>query len=563
MIPPSSHAPSSSNAIWSGTTHIKASSESMRMVLLTASLIGIQFTWGIEMTYCTPYLLNLGLTKSHVSLVWIAGPLSGLVMQPIIGILADASTSPWGRRRPYMVVGTIVVAACLLLLGWTAEVVAHLMPSASVNIRREATIALAVVAIYGVDFAVNAVQACSRSLIVDSLPSNKQQSGSAWASRMVAVGHLVGYAIGAVDLTGVFGTALGDSQFKQLTIISALALILCVSVTCWAVQERVLVSRRRTSSEKDDKGGIVAMVMQIVRTTQNLPARISAICWITFWCWIGWFPFLFYSTTWIGEVYLRYNAPPEARDHPDSLGQVGRMGSMTLIIFSLVTFVASVLLPWVVQSPEEEAGGIGEFTPRPPESIAGVLLALQKYKPTLLSAWGYSIVIFGASMICAPFVTSMRAATTIVALCGIPWAMQCWAPFTFLGQEINRLSTTTHPLTGAPKRRDSSDLTHAQKDALYSDLEKHAAADPAPGSDLAGVYLGILNLYSTVPQFIGTVISWTVFSLLEPGKSPELAKHAHPDEHHGTDGPNAIAVCLFIGALAAVMAARETRRLEG
>lgn len=98
---------------------------------------------------------------------------------------------------------------------------------------------------------------------------------------------------------------------------------------------------------------------------------------------------------------------------------------------------------------------------------------------------------------------------------------------------------------------------------MYSDLEKYSApSEQQNGSDLSGVYLGILNLYTTIPQFIGTVISWAVFSILEPGKSPELAKHAHPDEHHGTDGPNAIAVCLFIGALAAVMAVRETRRLD-
>jgi solute carrier family 45 protein 1/2/4 len=78
----------------------------------------------------------------------------------------------------------------------------------------------------------------------------------------------------------------------------------------------------------------------------------------------------------------------------------------------------------------------------------------------------------------------------------------------------------------------------------------------------AGVYLGILNLYTTLPQFIGTFISWVVFSLLEPGKSPELARHAPPDEHHGTDGPNAIAICLFIGAIAAGIAAYETQKLK-
>lgn len=96
---------------------------------------------------------------------------------------------------------------------------------------------------------------------------------------------------------------------------------------------------------------------------------------------------------------------------------------------------------------------------------------------------------------------------------------------------------------------------------------QHLPDDPAsPTSsstgELAGVYLGILNLYCTMPQFVGTFISWIVFSILEPGKSPELAKEAHPDEHHSTDGPNAIAVCLFIGALSAVGAAYATSRLK-
>lgn len=76
------------------------------------------------MTYCTPYLLQLGLTKSKLSLVWIAGPLSGLIMQPIVGIMADKSTSKWGRRRPVMVGGTVIVSICLLILGWTKEIVA-------------------------------------------------------------------------------------------------------------------------------------------------------------------------------------------------------------------------------------------------------------------------------------------------------------------------------------------------------------------------------------------------------------------------------------------------------
>lgn len=72
---------------------------------------------------CTPYLLQLGLTKSRTSLVWIAGPLSGLVIQPLIGVIADRSRSKYGRRRPFMIMGSLVVALCLIMLGWTEEIV--------------------------------------------------------------------------------------------------------------------------------------------------------------------------------------------------------------------------------------------------------------------------------------------------------------------------------------------------------------------------------------------------------------------------------------------------------
>lgn len=89
---------------------------------------------------------------------------------------------------------------------------------------------------------------------------------------------------------------------------------------------------------------------------------------------------------------------------------------MALIVFSIVTFAGSIVLPWIVKPPEQEKP---EFTPRPPASLAPVVEQLEKYKPTLLTAWTFSHLIFAASMILAPFVTSLRFATVIVATCGM------------------------------------------------------------------------------------------------------------------------------------------------
>jgi len=439
------------------------------------------------------------------------------------------------------------------MLGFTTEILSVFVKDD--HTRRPMAIAFAVLSIYGVDFAINAVQASTRSLIVDTLPASKQQLGSAWASRMVAIGHMIGYVAGAMDLGQLFGNSIGDTQFKRLTVVAAAFLCATVGLTCWAVQEKMLVLSEK-DKEQHKKEGAVDMLTKIFTTALHLPRRIHAICWIQFWSWIGWFPFLFYTTQFIGEVYLRYNAPQEVRDHPDTLGQVGRIGSLSLVAFSIITLAGSVILPWFVESPEQEAP---EFTPRPPASVARFLLEAERFKPSLLTAWTYSHVIFAASMVMAPFVTSLRAATVIVAMCGIPWALSCWAPFTFMGIEINKLSEPhSSNCHIRPKDRDSIDLDSSYRSAP---LEKDTVSSSKDGN-LAGVYLGVLNMFTTLPQFIGTFISWAVFSVLEPGKSPELAKHAHPDEHHSTDGPNAIAVCLFIGALAALVASYESNKLR-
>lgn len=160
---------------WSGQPDIKGSSEIARMVLLNAVSVGMTFTWGVEMTCkfryaycpwvvtladqlfspdCTPYLLSLGLTKGQTSMVWIAGPLSGLVVQPIIGVVSDEYRSKWGRRRPFIVIGSLLVAGGLLTLGFTKEIVGLFVSDEGA--RKILTIVVAVFALYATDFAINA-----------------------------------------------------------------------------------------------------------------------------------------------------------------------------------------------------------------------------------------------------------------------------------------------------------------------------------------------------------------------------------------------------------------------
>ncbi|CRL20575.1 Major facilitator superfamily, general substrate transporter [Penicillium camemberti] len=558
-------------ARWAGTPSIKGRNESTRMALLTFSLVGLQFTWGTEMTYCTPYLLQLGLTKSKTSLVWIAGPLSGLIIQPLIGVIADRSRSKWGRRRPFMVYGSLVVAFCLLVLGWTKEIVGLFVkdPEKAKN----GTIALAVVSIYAVDFSINVVQACCRGLIVDTLPIPSQQAGSAWAGRMSAIGQLFAYVVGAIDTVSIFGTFLGDTQFKQMTVIAALSLMVAVAITSYSVKERVLISAR-----DDGSAGAIQVLSQLFKTTFELPPRIQAICWAQFWAWIGWFPFLFYSTTWVGETYFRYEVPKDdMAKATDMLGEVGRVGSLSLTVFSSITVLSSVLLPFCIMQPDTKRT---RFTARPPPKVAAVLKAITAIRPDLQTAWLISHIMFAATMIFAPLAHSRAFATFLVAVCGIPWAISGWAPFAFMGVEINKLTMGGYSpaipssrsgvtmITSASIRNNAADteldvlrLNHHDSTDSDTDEEEHASNIPSTG-ELAGIYLGVLNVYTTLPQFVGTFISWIVFSILEPGAEPTSDNNSDSWMNLDKDRYNAISICLFIGAISALVAAEATRRLR-
>jgi len=99
---------------------------------------------------------------------------------------------------------------------------------------------------------------------------------------------------------------------------------------------------------------------------------------------------------------------------------------------------------------------------------------------------------------------------------------------------------------------------HSPSPSSPSSSSPSTSTTTSSTGELAGIYLGILNLFTTLPQFVGTFISMIVFSILEPGKSPELAE----GDEHETEGVNAIAVCLFVGAVSAVGAAYATARLR-
>jgi solute carrier family 45 protein 1/2/4 len=139
--------------------HFQATKSIWYLILLTISIGGLQIAWSVELSNGSPYLLSLGLSKSLMALVWIAGPLSGTLVQPYVGMLSDNCRISWGKRKPFMLGGAAATMFSLMFLAWTKEIVSGVLGLFGADLNSEGVkisiIVVAVIWVYILDFAIN------------------------------------------------------------------------------------------------------------------------------------------------------------------------------------------------------------------------------------------------------------------------------------------------------------------------------------------------------------------------------------------------------------------------
>ncbi|CAB4496159.1 unnamed protein product [Rhizophagus irregularis] len=545
---------------------IRGGNKTVKMILLTQCLAGLQFTWTVELAYGTPYLLSIGLSKSIMSLVWLAGPLSGLIMQPIVGTLSDNSTSRFGRRRPFLLAGSLAVVFAFMFIGWSKEIIGIFFSKES-SMMTLLTQCLAVVSFYVLDFAINCVQASCRVLIVDILPPSQQEEGTAWAGRMVGIGSVLGYFMGFVNLVEVF-PFLGKTQLQVLCVIASILLLVSDALTCWAVTEQIYTG----SSNKSTSALTAAYetLASIIKSIRTLPKYIQQICNVQLFAWIGWFPFLFYSTTWVAEIHSRFANDSSEEPSDDSVGDSIRAGSFSLLLYSIISLVASFVLPFLISSNDSTRP---KFSWKQLFQIPFVFLTVPKL-------WTISHFIFASSMLSTWFVTNGTQANILISLCGIAWAITMWAPFSILGEYIakeyrspkqsNDIDDDTNQLmynlveTGAVLEggdNESEDNDENLRTSMRTSTEETTSEIPfidshgdisTKDSSEAGVLLGIHNIYIVLPQFLVTIFSSIIFAILEPSGDKNTIRQHHP--HDKNLDADSIGFVLRVGGFMAIIA---------
>lgn len=494
------------------------------ILLLTVIIGGLQLSWCAEFSNGTPFLLSLGMSKTLMSLVWIAGPLSGSVGQPIVGVLSDESRLRFGRRRPFIIGGGIATIASLLLLSWSKDIIAFLSggdnpSSAEIKSR---TIPFAVFFVYLLDFSISAIQAAARAYIVDNVPTHQQQIANAWAARMTGIGNIVGYVLGSMDLANAF-PYLGNSQFKVLSACASIALVVTVVPSCWYIGENdpntditiQKIAEEESVNAKTRGSKLVQVWSDTVKAVSNLSPQTWLICKVQFFAWIGYFPMLFYTTTYVGEMYIKEyfdnrpdDAPPLTEDDWDKLWEDGtRKGTQALVVYSITSLLANFIFPYLTDASYLSDHDVEVMRNLRHHHMEGnsFLAKLNYYKELILfkirikgltvaRVWTYCHILFIILMVTTFFITSSTAATVFVGVLGVCWACALWAPFTLISEEASRIRVKK------TKAAQSHVLANSNKQYMRYEHE-------------AGVVLGVMNVFISSPQVISSLFSSLLFKI--------------------------------------------------
>lgn len=369
------------------------------------------------------------------------------------------------------------------------------------------------------------------------------------ASRIVGVGNIIGYVAGYADLPGLFWW-LGNTQFKGLCAIASFALFGTVVLSCLVIRER---DPRLEAPPAKDKAGVLSFFRKIFTSIKRLPPQTKKVCEVQFCAWIGFFPMLFYTSSYIGEIY----AEPFLEENPnmtpeqlhDLYEEATRIGTFALLIFAITSLATNVFLPFFIaptydNRPVAEAAGSGEDTAsfNDYDGPKSWLERLVIPGFTLRRAWMYSQILFFGAMICTVFVRSVEVATVLIGLVGITWALTLWAPWAIISAEISHrdaLLRSQRQLSLSPNR---GAVGNAPSLDGYSEHDRDIdSQDDAEETDQAGVILGIHNMAIAAPQIIATVASSILFRIFQKPR--------------GTPGDHSIAIVMALGGIAVLVSA--------
>lgn len=298
---------------------------------MSFGFLGIQFGWGLQMANMSAIYEYLGARPHEIPLLWLAAPLTGLLVQPIIGNMSDKTWGRLGRRRPYFLVGAILSSLALLL-----------MPNSS-------ELWMAAGLLWILDASINISMEPFRAFVADLLPEEQRTRGFAMQSLFIGLGAVVASALPWI-LVNVFhmsqepGASAIPLTVRISFYIGAAAFILAVLWTIISTREYPPEDMEAFRKMQAQKKGIANSAREIFSCLLEMPSTMKQLAWVQVCTWLGLFCMWLYFPVAVARNILG------ATDEKSALFQEGTAwGGMCFAMYSAVCFAVSFFLPSVAR----------------------------------------------------------------------------------------------------------------------------------------------------------------------------------------------------------------------
>ncbi|MEN9560166.1 MAG: hypothetical protein RLZZ502_1377 [Pseudomonadota bacterium] len=291
---------------------------------------GIQYSFGLQQANMTPIYSYLGADESSLPLLWLAGPMTGLIVQPIIGALSDKSLSPRGRRTPFFMWGAIICSLALIAMPFSPA----LWFAASV--------------LWIMDAANNTTMEPYRAYVSDRLNPEQHPQGFLTQSAMTSFAQTLAYLTPSVLVfVGMNKDAVNASNIPHIVVTAfMIGAVLSISSVWWSlkkVPELPLSAEERQAIESQPRG-IGQILPDIVSAFKTMPSTMKQLIVMKFFQWFALFSYWTFISPCIANTLFANAATRDAAMRDAGL-LVGKMGAF----YNFVAFLVALALIPVVQ----------------------------------------------------------------------------------------------------------------------------------------------------------------------------------------------------------------------
>jgi len=300
-----------------------------QMFNMSFGFLGIQFGWGLQLANMSAVYERLGARSDQVPLLWLAAPLTGLLVQPIVGALSDRTWGRLGRRRPYFLTGAILASIALFV-----------MPTSS-------ALWMAATLLWILDASINISMEPFRAFVADKLAVSQRTAGFVMQSFFIGVGASLANALPLVfSWMGVQGsTASGvPLSVKHSFQVGAVVFFLAVLWTIVTTSEFPPEDPAAWDRARRGRRGLGALVAEIAASIREMPATMRQLALVQLFTWLGLFcMWLFFVPATARHVFGATD--PQSARYTQGI----EWGGFTFAFYSITCFLVALALPRLAQ----------------------------------------------------------------------------------------------------------------------------------------------------------------------------------------------------------------------